>query len=234
VLTWPKGARSRAGATLGPLLTAVLAATLAGCGGSSGNGVASRSAPEILAASIAAADSAASVHVAGRSAQGQLALTLETDLATNGGHARVSVLGAAYELIRLGNILYLKGNSAFDTRVDSATGLHVPKGVWLRARAHSGPTAQLASFTDLSGELRRLLSNAYRITKGAATTVNGQRVIELKETGRLFSGSLYIAATGTPYPIELVKRGRETEHTTFSRWNVPVTLTAPRSAISIP
>jgi hypothetical protein len=63
--------------------------------------------------------------------------------------------------------------------------------------------------------------------------VNGQKAIELKMTAKLFSGSLYIATTGKPYPIELIKRGRETGQTTFSHWNQSVSLTAPPNAIAV-
>jgi hypothetical protein len=232
VLTRLHSARGRAGASLALLL--ILA--LAGCGSSSGNGVASKSPSEILAASQAAAQSATSVHVAGKSAQGPLSITLNLDLASNGGRASVSVLGLAFELIRVGNTLYLKGSPAFYKRLGVAA--HVPQGTWLKAPANlgrrtGGQMAQLAAFTDLSGELKRLLSSSGPKIKGATTTVNGQKAIELKESGKLFSGSLYIATTGKPYPIKLVKRGQETGQTTFSHWNAPVLLTAPPNAIAV-
>ncbi|MFI4978707.1 MAG: hypothetical protein ACHQC8_08540, partial [Solirubrobacterales bacterium] len=201
--------------------------------GSSGNGVASKSASEILAASKAAAASATSVHVAGKSSQGPLSLTLNLDLASNGGRGQVSGLGLAYEVIRIGNTLYAKGNPAFYTRLSAITGVHLPQGAWLKAPASGGKLTQLASFTNLSGELGRLLSSTGPITKGATTTVNGQKAIELKETAKLFSGSLFIATTGKPYPIELLKRGRESGQTTFSHWNQAVSLTAPANAIAI-
>jgi hypothetical protein len=225
-------ARGRAGAPLALLLTLALVAALTGCG-SSGNGVASKSASEILAVTKAAAASATSVHVVSKASQGPLSLTLNLDLASNGGRGQVSLLGLAFELIRVGNTLYLKGNPAFYTRLSSTTGLHLPRGVWLKAPASGGKLAQLAAFTEASGELNRLLSSTGPVTKGATSTVNGQKAIELKETAKLFSGSLYVAATGKPYPIELVKRGKETGQITFSGWNAPVSLSAPANAIAI-
>ncbi|MFI4971284.1 MAG: hypothetical protein ACHP7H_01280 [Hyphomicrobiales bacterium] len=215
------------------LLTVALAVSLTGCGGSSGNGIASKTPTEILAASKAAADSATSVHVAGKSSQGPLSLTLNLDLASNGGRGQISGLGLAYEVIRVGDTLYAKGNHAFYTRLSATTGLHLPQGVWLKAPASGGKLAQLASFTNLSRELGRLLSSTGPVTKGATTTVNGQKAIELKESAKLFSGSLFIATTGKPYPVELLKRGRESGQTTFSGWNAPVSLTAPANAIAI-
>jgi hypothetical protein len=243
VFTCLHRARARAGlpsrrlaggraSTLALLITVALAAALTGCGGSSGNGVASKSASEILAASQAAAQSATSVHVAGKSAQGPLSLTLNLDLASNGGRGQVSLLGLSFELIRVGSTLYRKGNPAFLKRLGAAAA-HLPQGTWLKAPANSRQLAELASFTDLSGELNRLLSSSGPVTKGATTTVNGQQAVELKVTAKLFSGSLYIATTGKPYPIQIVKRGRESGQTTFSHWDAPVLLTAPPNAIAL-
>ncbi|MFI4972285.1 MAG: hypothetical protein ACHP7H_06375, partial [Hyphomicrobiales bacterium] len=175
--------------------------------------------------------SATSVHVAGKSSQGPLSITLNLDMASNGGRGQISLVGLSFELIRVGNVLYLKGNSAFFKRLGVA--VHVPQGMWLKAPANSGQMAQLAAFTDLSGELNRLLSRTGPTTKGASTTVNGQKAIELKESAKLFSGSLYIATTGKPYPIKIVKHGRESGQTTFSGWDGPVSLSAPPNAIAI-
>jgi hypothetical protein len=228
-------ARARArtsGAPLAPALAAALAIALAGCGSSS-NGVTSKSPAEILAASTAAAQGATSVHVVGRNAQGPLSLTFDLHLARDGGRGQVSVPGLAFEVVRVGSTVYVKGNPAFDRRVAATTGLHVPKGAWLKAPAASGRLAQLAAFTDLIGEQGRLLRSTGSLAKGAASTVNGKQAIELKLTGKLFTGSLFIATTGKPYPIQIVKRGQETGQTTFSGWNAPVSLIAPASVIAL-
>jgi hypothetical protein len=222
---------ARAGELLAAL-TVGLAVALAGCGGSSGNGVASKSASEILAASKAAADSASSVHVASKSSVGPLSLTLNLDLASDGGRGQIAIGVLSAEVIRTGNTLYLKGNPAFDQSLRTTTGLHAPEGKWLKTPVSSVRLAQLASLTDLSGELGRVLSSPGTISKGATTTLNGQKAIELKETARLSSGSLYVATTGKPYPLQIVKSGRETGQTTFSAWNEPVSLTAPANAIA--
>jgi hypothetical protein len=234
VLTRLHSARARAGAPLALLITAVLAAALTGCGGSSGNGIASKSASDILAAAKAAAVSATSVHVAAKNSQGPLSLTLNLDLAGNGGRAQVSLapLGLPFELIRIGSTLYLKGSPAFYKRL-GAGAAKVPPGTWLKVPISNGQLAQLAVYTDLSGELNLLLSSTAPITKGATTTVNGQKAVELKQTAKLFAGSLYVATTGKPYPIQLVKRGRESGLITFSHWNAPVSLTAPPNAIAL-
>ncbi len=212
-------------------LSVVLAALLAGCGGSSDNGVASKSASEILAASRAAATGASSVRVASKSSQGPLVITVDLELASNGGRANVSLLGLTFEAIRIENTLYVKGSPAFDKRLSATLGVHLPTGVWVKAPANGGQLAQLAQFTGPS-ELKLLLSTVGPV-KGATTSINGQSVIELKETGKLYTGVLYVATTGKPFPVKILKHGKESGETTFSNWNQPVTLTAPANAVAI-
>lgn len=48
------------------------------------------------------------------------------------------------------------------------------------------------------------------------------------------SGTLYVSATGTPYPVALVApTGANTGTVTFDHWNEAVTLAAPKDAIDL-
>jgi hypothetical protein len=231
MLTCLQTLRARA-VTSAPLLTAVVAAALGGCGGSSDNGFASKTASEILAASRNAAASATSVRIASKNAQGPLTLATSLELSRNGGRGQVSGLGLNFELIRIAKTLYIKGSPTFYQRLGGAAA-HAPPGTWLKASANSGPLAQLAALTDLPGEVNRLLSSANPVTKGAATTTNGQKTVELRQIGKLYTGEIYIATTGQPYPIQIVKHGKETGQTSFTNWNQPITLTPPTNTTSI-
>jgi len=224
-------ARLRAGVPLVCLSALVLAVGLAGCGGSSGNGIATKAPAEILAASRAAAMSATSVHVVSNASQGRLSFTSDLELAGNGGRARISLIGLTYEVIRIGSTLYVTGDRAFFGRFLPSTGRRVREGTWLRGSADTGRLAQLASFTYLNRELSRLLSGAGSLRKGATTTVGGLHAIELEQTTRLFTGTVYIATAEKPYPIQIIKRGRESGTTTFSGWDQSVSLAAPAKAV---
>ncbi len=62
--------------------------------------------------------------------------------------------------------------------------------------------------------------------------MNGQKVIGLTD-GR-GGGTLYVATTGQPYPIQLVSPGNGAEgKITFDQWGTTVTIAAPKSAIDI-
>ncbi|HYM46448.1 MAG TPA: hypothetical protein VES65_09885 [Solirubrobacteraceae bacterium] len=232
MLARPSSARARAASPLALLLTLVLAAALAGCGGSSGNGVASKSPTEILAAAKAAAESATAVHVAGTLSSGGSPITLNMDLAAgSGGRGQLSESSLAFELIVVGDTVYIKGSPAFYSHFGGAAAAQLFQGKWLKAPASTGELATLASLTNLGKIFDQALASSGTLAKGATTTVDGQQVVELRDTTK--NGSLYVATTGKPYPVEIVKRGSESGKITFSRWNQPVTLTAPSNAIDL-
>ncbi len=218
------------------LLALALAATLAllaGCGGgSSGNGVSSKSASEILAAAKSAADGATSVHVVGTIASGGKPITLNMEIAAgSGGRGQLSESGLSFELIVLDNTVYIKGSPQFYSHFGGAAAAQLFQGKWLKAPVSSGELATLASLTNLGKLLDQALAATGTLSKGASTTVAGQPVIELTDSAK--NGALFVATTGKPYPIQIVKHGSESGKITFSDWNKPVTLSAPANAIDI-
>jgi len=217
---------------LGLLITLALA--VAGCGGSSssGNGVSSKSPADILAASKAAAQSASAVHVAGALSSGGTPLTLNLDLVSGkGGRGQVSESGLSFELLVIDETVYIKGSPAFYSHFGGAAATQLFQGKWLRAPIAGGELASLASLTDFGHLLDQALTGHGTLAKGANTNIAGQPVIELRDTGR--QGSLYVATTGKPYPVEVVKHGSETGRISFSRWNQPISLAAPAGAIDL-
>ena len=45
--------------------------------------------------------------------------------------------------------------------------------------------------------------------------------------------TLYVAATGTPYPIAATESGNSKGAITFDHWNDPVSVDAPKGAVDI-
>lgn len=204
---------------------------LAGCGSSS-NGVASKAPAEILTAARAAAQHASAVHVTSSSRVGPGSLTLNASFSTNRSRATLSFFGLDFEVIRVGNTLYVKGNQAFNAQLERALGIRVPRGRWL-AGATTGTLAQIAAFADMKTEVPLLLSGRGTITKGSATKIDGQPTIELNQAHQLYSGALYIATTGQPYPVALRKTGRETGQTSFTNWNQPTSVDPPADVVEL-
>jgi hypothetical protein len=215
-------------------LTIALLTALAGCGGSgsSGNGVASKSSEQIVAATKAAADSASSVHVAGSVVSGGAPLTLDLTLAAGkGGRGQISTNGLSFQLIQVEGSAYISGSPAFYRHFAGPSAAQLLQGKWLKAPATTGELAAISSLTDLRKLVDTSLAGHGTLVKGATTTVNGQQAIALKDTAK--GGTLYVATTGQPYPIEIEKGGAEGGKITFDRWNAPVTLAAPANAVDI-
>jgi hypothetical protein len=224
-------------ARLVPLVAALVAAiapagVLGGCGGSSGNGVESKSPAEILAATKAAADGASSVHIAGSLSSNGSPITLDMYLVSGtGGRGQLSENGLSFELIVVDDSIYIKGSPAFYSHFGGSAAAQLFHGKWLKAPANSGELASLASLTDLSKLIDQALTNTSTLAKGATTTVAGQPAVELTDPAK--DGSIYVATTGKPFPVQLVKRGAESGKVTFSGWNQPVSLAPPPNAIDL-
>jgi hypothetical protein len=208
----------------------------AGCGGSSsdGNGIASKSPAEIVAAAKTAADGALAVHVSGSTVTGGSPITLDLSLvAGKGGRGRIAENGLSFELIEIEGTIYISGSSAFYKHFAGAAAAQLLQGKWLKAPVSNASFAGLSSLTELRKLLDAALSTSGKaLTRtGTSTTVNGQAVVGVKDATQ--NGTLYVATTGQPYPIEITKSGAAGGTITFDEWNKPVTLAAPANAVDI-
>jgi len=211
-----------------------LASGVAACG-SSEDPLASKPAAAILAASTNAVAHATSVHVHSDLSSGKSTGTLDLYLAGNGGRGRITLLGNTEEILRLGNSLYVKGSARFDEGLERTTSTRVPRGVWIKVPANSRRLPQFGAATRMGTELRLLLASDGQPTKLATTAIKGQRTVALREAETRTSSRIrYIAATGTPYPLEILKQGHEHGEISFTDWNQPVSLTPPRNAVEVP
>lgn len=215
-------------------LLALLLAVSAGCGGSSkkSNGVASKSADAIVTAALAATNSAKSVHVSGTVPENGQQLTLDLHIAgSRGGSGWLAEKGVRADIIRIGSKAYMKGSTAFWRSFGGTAAAQLLAGRWIVGPANTGNFASLTPLTDLHKFVGGMLSSHGKLTKGATTTIAGQSVIAVTDTAE--GGTLYIATTGQPYPLKLVKTGTSAGKVTFDQWNAVVKLKAPKGALDI-
>jgi hypothetical protein len=216
-------------------LLVLVAIALGGCGSSgdsSSNGIASETPTEILAAATAAADSASSVHVSGSIVSGGSPITLDLELVSGkGGRGQISEGGLSFNLIQVDDTAYISGSPAFYSHFGGPAAAQLLEGKWLKAPASSGSFSSLGSLTDLNQLLNTALSDHGALSKGPTTTIDGQPVLSVSDASH--GGNLYVATTGKPYPIEISKAGKTGGTISFSDWNAPVTLTAPKDAIDL-
>jgi len=215
------------------LLCAALIAALAGCGSSSsGNGLASKSPSQIVVAAKAAAAGAATAHVSGSIVDEGKPISLNMELeAGRGGKGTIALEGLSIRLIQIGGTVFINGSDAFYRHVAGAAAAQLLRGKWLKAPASAGNFSSLASLTNLDKLIGTTLASHGALTGAGTRTVNGQKAVGV--TDKTKGGTLYVAATGAAYPLEIVKAGSSGGTIVFDRWNKPVTLTAPAGAINI-
>jgi hypothetical protein len=213
------------------LLCGLVAATVAGCGGSSSTGIASKAPAAIVAASKTAADGASSVHVAGSISSAGTSIGLDMDLqAGRGGRGRISESGLSFEVIELDGYVYLTGSSSFYDHFAGSAAARALRGKWLKAPARNAGFASLDSLTNLRKLVDSSLDTHGPLAKLATGTVAGQQAVGVKDVTR--GGVLYVATRGTPFPVAITKAGGGGK-IVFSRWNAPLRLVAPKHAVDL-
>jgi hypothetical protein len=218
-------------ATAIAVVTAAMGVAACGSSGSKDNGVASKPPDQIVASARTAMQSAKSVHVAGSLVSNGQPLTLDLNiLSGKGAKGQISEAGLSFQLLASGKTVYIKGSSAFLKHFGGNTAAQVFAGKWLKGSA-TGQLAAIGEFTNLPGLFNQIVAGHGTLGKGSTTTVDGQKVVGV--TDRQKGGTMYVATTGKPFPIELSKSGSGGGRLTFDHYDESVSLTPPSGAIDI-
>lgn len=209
-----------------------VALALAACGGSGGNGVASKSPDQILNAASNAMIGAKSFRASVSGKIGGSTLDGQLDLVANKGASGTFTAGhGVLDLVVTGGTIYMRGNSAiWDLLTHNTAAGQLLGGRWVKASASdtslSGVTdlAQL-NFTNFTHAIRQ---DDGTVTKGSTSTVNGQKVIALHSSK---GGTIYVATTGKPYLVSSV--GGTIGSGTFSDYGHSFSIKPPSHAINI-
>ena len=196
------------------------------------NGVAAKAPSQIVAAASRTIKAAHSVHVVGAVVDNGIQVRLNLHLARGrGGQGEVSENGLGFQLISTGKVLYILGSNAFWTHFGGANAAKLFRGKWLKA-PDSGQFGTLGRLATTEGLVGELLSKHGKLARGGRTTVDGQPAVGVVD--RTQGGTLLVATTGHPYPLEIIKRGSNGGYVKFTDFNQPVTITPPSKSISLP
>ncbi|MFB6620396.1 hypothetical protein ACIGFK_05415 [Streptomyces sp. NPDC085524] len=217
-------ARLRRAAFIGALC-AGLAVTGTGCGSDPDegtNGVGKLSADKIEEKAKAAATAADSVHLSGTLVSGGKSFTLDMRLKSDGGSGEVKSKDDTFQLLRVGEQLYLKASAAFWGQSDSAGKL----GDKYVKVPESDPTyKQFRGFTDMHVLLDGLLGLEGKLAKGSYTKVGHTRAVQVSAAeGK--GGKLSVSLEGTPYPLMLERAGGA-GRVELAEWGKPFPLDPP-------
>jgi hypothetical protein len=234
------GARSRRAAA-GVAVAVCLSLGLSACGsgGAASNGLASKSAQQIIQAVIKNLTSAKSVRMTATESNGTKPITAKLSL-FHGGAATgtFSFGGTSGQLIMAGGKTYMNGPAGFWLGAFTASGSsgsasqaaaevkHLA-GKWIDM---TGDTS-FANLT-LSGFGSQLGKDLGALSKLGTKTVGGQSAVGVKASKQ---GDMWVATTGPGYPIQLTQdQNGKSQTITFSDWNnagsPPV---APKGAVAV-
>nr|WP_244304216.1 hypothetical protein [Streptomyces lydicus] len=213
-----------------------LVAALAGCGGqdpdAGTNGVGKLPAAKIEAKARAAAEHAETVHLSGNVVSQGRTFKLDMSLAKDGAKGELTTKAAAFQLLRVGDALYLKADAAFWAGEKGGAaggngGAAAQKlgGKYVKVPAGDPVYKRFSGFTDKDTLLASLLGLHGKLATGDRSDIDGTRTVRLT-AGAGAGGTLDVSLEGTPYPLRLQRAGGAGV-VRFAEWGRSVDLRAP-------
>ncbi len=225
-------------ATLAVVLCAGLTAALTACADEDPdkgtNGVGRLDAPEIEKKARAAADSSDMVRLAGTLVSKGGTYKIDMRLKDKGGAGSVTSKNSTFELLRIGDVLYLKADAGFWNhgaadagKTGETDGAAADKldDKYVKVPEDDPTYKQLRGFTDKKVLLDGLLTLHGEVGKGDRDEVGGERTI-LITGGKGEGGALDVSLEGKPYPLRFA-RGGGGGVITLADWGKDFTLKAP-------
>ncbi|MGV9312479.1 hypothetical protein ACWDR0_09805 [Streptomyces sp. NPDC003691] len=233
------GARSRR-AIAALVLSAGLVTGLVSCAAEEDpdkgtNGVGKLPAAEIETRARAAADGAKAVRLSGTLVSKGGTYKLNMRLKDGGGSGSVTTDDHTFELLRIGDDLYLKADAGFwsgrgagdgsepsETDAEAAGKLG---GKYVRVPQGDPAYEQFRGFTEKDGLLDAFLVMEGELSKGDRTKIGNVRAVEVTtEEGK--GGVLDVSLEGTPYPVQFARAGGAGV-LTLAEWDVDFPLAPP-------
>ena len=200
----------------------------------SNNGVAGKSASQIVTAASAATAAAKSFTYGGTTTQNGTATNFKVSVSSSGkGQGTITISGQPVKLVKIGNTVYFSSNKAFWDKT-AGTGAGSLFGTrWVAVPSTDSDFAGINSLLDASQVASQFSDTSNTtFTKGKTSTINGQSVIAVtgKDTSDSSGGTVYEATTGKPYIVKVTGGGTTL---TFSNFNKPVNPSVPPNSINI-
>jgi hypothetical protein len=185
------------------------------------NGVAKLPPKTIEQRARSAADAAATVRLSGTVSSNGSTYKLDMRLRGNGGLGQVTAKGSTFQLLRVGDELYLKAGAGFygDEVGDKL------KNKYVKVPTGDPAYKQFSGFTDKKVLLDGLFVLDGELAIGDHRSVGGTRTIALTGAGGS-GGTLDVSLEGKPYPLRYERAGGAGT-LTLADWGKDFTLRAP-------
>ncbi|WP_256106318.1 hypothetical protein [Streptomyces sp. ODS05-4] len=239
--TLPPVPRARR-AALPVALCAGLAAVLTACAeepppdpDAGTNGVGRLTAGQIETKARTAVGGARAVRLAGSLVSKGGTYKLDMRLKEAGAAGSVATANTTLELLRVGDVMYLKADADFWTHGEDGTGSPSQTdrqaaeklgGKYVKVPEDDPSYKQLRGFTEMNTLLGGLLELHGDLHKGDRDSIGGVRTIKVAGGAGGEGGTLDVSLEGKPYPLKLV-RGGKAGVVTLSDWNTDFPLEEP-------
>ncbi|MEV5969232.1 hypothetical protein [Streptomyces sp. NPDC051921] len=218
------------------------------------NGVGKLDAASIEQKAQTAADAAKAVRLSGTLVSKGGTYKLNMRLKQDGASGSVTIKNSTFELLRVGDALYLKADAAFwehedaptdqpsaaasasassDSGADSSAGSDAGSeaadkldDMYVKVPQDDPSYKQLRGFTDMDLLLDGLIGLHGDVAKGEYDKIGGVRTINVKGGADGEGGSLDVSLDGTPFPVRFA-RGGGAGVVVLSEWDKDFPLAEP-------
>jgi hypothetical protein len=196
---------------------------------------ADKSARRILADASRALRRADSVAIAGTVSRGTEQISLDIVVTHGSGGGTITAEGMTFQIITAPPDVYLKANAA--TWAQASGGNEIVAQLladnWLKTTTDDEDFAEDLRLFDITYWAKQAMQPTGTLTKGSVTNFQGQAAIPLEDEDGPKSGTLYVAATGRPYPLAIVGTGAQQGQVTFSDYGSASVPPPPTDAIDL-
>ncbi|MFE9041812.1 hypothetical protein ACFY9F_17290 [Streptomyces sp. NPDC012421] len=201
------------------------------------NGVGKLPASEIEREARSAAGTAKAVRLSGTLVSKGGTYKLNMRLKQNGGTGSVTTKNSTFELLRVGDALYLKADAGFWTHEDKGDGKPSEADteaadklddMYVKVPSDDPSYKQLRGFTEMDQLLTGLIGLHGDVVKGDRDQIGGVRTVKVRGGADGEGGTLDVALEGSPYPLQFA-RGGGAGLVVLSEWDKDFPLAEPDS-----
>jgi hypothetical protein len=222
----------------GTLIVSGVSALGAAPGGAAApNGIAHKSADDIVQTSVTTLRKAPSFRVVGSITDSGTVISLDLSVSSASAKGTVTMGGDTIHLLRKGDTIYFSANKAFwDQQVGAGAGALFGSR-WVMGKPTDTGFSSFAAFLNpqqLSKGLTDQTGSAVGTpTQRKTTSINGQPVVVLSGKGQTGnSGTWAVASTGPPYLVQVSASGSTSGKITFSNFAKPVKVIVPKDSLN--
>jgi hypothetical protein len=203
---------------------------LAACGGDSGNGESAKKGPQVTADAAKALRGAGAAHLIGTGTSDGKSMSLDLHLQGADAQGSITQGGQKLQVISTGGKVYAQAPLGFWTAqgLPAAAGA-LGAGRWVIVPSTAG---EVLPFTldSLAKELEKPSDGTTVEDKVTTSTYQGQKVVVVTSSD---GSTVDVAASGKPYPLYSVNKGKDAGTVTLSDFGKRTTITAPSGALDL-